>query len=46
MDITLPAENGGRVSYKLVGDPVEPRIGAAFPRIAYARRMSSPILSP
>ena len=26
MDITLPAENGGRVSYKLVGDPVEPRI--------------------
>jgi len=36
MDITLPAENGGRVSYKLVGNPVEPRIGAAFPRIAYA----------
>ncbi|MBA1140778.1 dihydrodipicolinate synthase family protein [Mesorhizobium neociceri] len=36
MDITLPAENGGRVSYKLVGHPVEPRIGAVFPRIAYA----------
>jgi hypothetical protein len=36
MDITLPAENGGRVSYKLVGGPVEPRIGAVFPRIAYA----------
>jgi len=25
MDIVLPAENGGRVSYKLVGDPVEGR---------------------
>ena len=36
MDIVLPAHSGGRASYKLVGSPAEPRIGAAFPRIAYA----------
>ncbi|TIQ38607.1 MAG: dihydrodipicolinate synthase family protein [Mesorhizobium sp.] len=36
MDIILPAENGDRVSYRLVGQPVEPVIGADFPRIAYA----------
>ncbi|ESW93365.1 MULTISPECIES: dihydrodipicolinate synthase family protein [unclassified Mesorhizobium] len=36
MDITLPTQNGGRVSYKLAGSPVEPVIGAVFPRIAYA----------
>ncbi|MDX8447091.1 dihydrodipicolinate synthase family protein [Mesorhizobium captivum] len=36
MDIILPAESGDRVGYRLVGQPVEPVIGAAFPRIAYA----------
>ncbi len=36
MDIVLPTESGGRASYRLVGHPVEARIGAAFPRIAYA----------
>ncbi|MDG4881790.1 dihydrodipicolinate synthase family protein [Mesorhizobium sp. WSM4884] len=36
MNIILPAENGDRVSYRLVGQPVEPVIGADFPRIAYA----------
>ncbi|UCI09140.1 dihydrodipicolinate synthase family protein [Mesorhizobium sp. B1-1-8] len=36
MDITLPAQDGGRASYRLVGEPVEPRIGARFSRIAYA----------
>lgn len=36
MDITLPAENGDRASYRLVGRPVEPIIGADFPRVAYA----------
>jgi hypothetical protein len=36
MDIILPVENGGRVSYRLVGVPVEPSIGASFSRIAYA----------
>ena len=36
MDIVLPAQNGGRAIYKLIGTPVEPRIGATFPRIAYA----------
>ena len=36
MDIILPAENGGRARYRLVGAPVEPSIGASFSRIAYA----------
>lgn len=36
MDIILPAENGGRANYRLVGEPAVPRIGAHFPRIAYA----------
>ena len=36
MDIILPAENGDRVSYRLVGQPVEPSQGAQFSRIAYA----------
>ncbi|MDX8501639.1 dihydrodipicolinate synthase family protein [Mesorhizobium sp. VK4C] len=36
MDIILPAESGDCVGYRLVGQPVEPVIGAAFPRIAYA----------
>ncbi|MBZ9842435.1 dihydrodipicolinate synthase family protein [Mesorhizobium sp. CA5] len=36
MDITLPAANGDRVSYRLVGKPVEPIEGARFSRIAYA----------
>ncbi len=36
MDIVLPAESARRASYRLVGHPVEPIIGAAFPRIAYA----------
>ncbi|ESY13466.1 dihydrodipicolinate synthase family protein [Mesorhizobium sp. M0615] len=36
MDITLPTQNGGRVSYKLAGSPVEAAIGAVFSRIAYA----------
>lgn len=36
MVITLPSENGSRASYRLVGQPAEPRIGAQFSRIAYA----------
>ncbi|TKB20595.1 MAG: dihydrodipicolinate synthase family protein [Mesorhizobium sp.] len=36
MDIILPAENGDRASYRLVGQPAEPIPGAEFPRIAYA----------
>ena len=32
MDITLPTENGDRVSYRLVGEPVEPRKGAGGPQ--------------
>ena len=36
MDIILPAESGGRASYRLVGMPVEPSTGTAFSRIAYA----------
>jgi len=36
MDITLPAGDGGRVGYRLVGRPVEPVVGAHFPRLAYA----------
>ncbi len=36
MDIVLPTESGGRASYRLMGHPVEARIGTAFPRIAYA----------
>jgi hypothetical protein len=36
MDITLPAGDGGRVGYRLVGEPVMPVIGAHFPRLAYA----------
>ncbi|TGS19062.1 dihydrodipicolinate synthase family protein [Mesorhizobium sp. M2E.F.Ca.ET.209.01.1.1] len=36
MDIILPAENGDRVSYRLVGKPVAPSEGARFSRIAYA----------
>ncbi|MBW8907587.1 MAG: dihydrodipicolinate synthase family protein [Mesorhizobium sp.] len=36
MDVILPAENGGRAGYRLVGAPVEPSIGASFSRIAYA----------
>ncbi|WP_192255429.1 dihydrodipicolinate synthase family protein [Mesorhizobium silamurunense] len=36
MDIILPAENGDRVAYRLVGQPAEPIIGADFPRVAYA----------
>lgn len=36
MDIILPAENGERVGYRLVGQPTEAIIGADFPRVAYA----------
>ena len=36
MDITLPAGDGGRVGYRLVGQPVAPVVGAHFPRLAYA----------
>ncbi|SFO14495.1 Protein of unknown function [Mesorhizobium sp. NFR06] len=36
MDIILPAENGDRVRYRLVGRPVEPSKQAHFSRIAYA----------
>ncbi|MEZ2332673.1 dihydrodipicolinate synthase family protein [Mesorhizobium sp. RCC_202] len=36
MDVILPAENGGRAGYRLVGVPVEPSVGASFSRIAYA----------
>ena len=36
MDIALPAQDGGRSVYQLVGKPAEPIAGARFPRIAYA----------
>lgn len=36
MDISLPGEGGGSTRYTLVGEPVQPDIGARFPRIAYA----------
>jgi len=36
MDMILPAANGGRASYRLVGTPVAPSADAAFSRIAYA----------
>ncbi|TPM36876.1 dihydrodipicolinate synthase family protein [Mesorhizobium sp. B2-3-4] len=36
MDIALPGESGPSRRYTLVGKPVQPDIGARFPRIAYA----------
>ncbi|RWM12008.1 MAG: dihydrodipicolinate synthase family protein [Mesorhizobium sp.] len=36
MDIILPAENGARASYRLVGQPAKATVGADFPRVAYA----------
>ncbi|WP_027037606.1 dihydrodipicolinate synthase family protein [Mesorhizobium ciceri] len=36
MDISLPGEGGGSTRYALVGEPVQPDIGARFSRIAYA----------
>ncbi|MCF6124080.1 dihydrodipicolinate synthase family protein [Mesorhizobium sp. M7A.F.Ca.CA.001.07.2.1] len=36
MDISLPGEGGGSTRYTLVGEPVQPDIGARFSRIAYA----------
>lgn len=36
MDIALPGEGGGSTRYTLVGEPVQPDIGARFSRIAYA----------
>ncbi|UVK40651.1 dihydrodipicolinate synthase family protein [Mesorhizobium sp. AR10] len=36
MDISLPGEGGARARYHLVGQPVQPAIGAPFSRIAYA----------
>ncbi|MEI9419851.1 dihydrodipicolinate synthase family protein [Mesorhizobium sp. Cs1299R1N1] len=36
MDIALPGESGRSTRYALVGQPVQPVIGARFPRIAYA----------
>ncbi|TPK95804.1 dihydrodipicolinate synthase family protein [Mesorhizobium sp. B2-4-12] len=37
MDIALPGESGGRSTrYALVGQPVQPVMGARFPRVAYA----------
>ncbi|RUX31562.1 dihydrodipicolinate synthase family protein [Mesorhizobium sp. M7A.F.Ca.US.011.01.1.1] len=36
MDISLPAEGGGSTRYTLVGEPVQPMVGARFSRIAYA----------
>ncbi|MBZ9795004.1 dihydrodipicolinate synthase family protein [Mesorhizobium sp. ES1-4] len=36
MEIALPGEGGRRTRYALVGQPVQPVIGARFPRIAYA----------
>ncbi|MBZ9740049.1 MULTISPECIES: dihydrodipicolinate synthase family protein [unclassified Mesorhizobium] len=36
MDIALPGEGGRSSRYALVGQPVQPDIGARFPRIAYA----------
>ncbi|RVD14526.1 MAG: dihydrodipicolinate synthase family protein [Mesorhizobium sp.] len=36
MDISLSGEGGGSTRYTLVGEPVQPDIGARFSRIAYA----------
>ncbi|AMY02245.1 dihydrodipicolinate synthase family protein [Mesorhizobium ciceri] len=36
MDISLPGEGVGSTRYTLVGEPVQPDIGARFSRIAYA----------
>lgn len=36
MDISLPGEDGRSARYALVGQPVQPVIGARFSRIAYA----------
>ncbi|TPL92367.1 dihydrodipicolinate synthase family protein [Mesorhizobium sp. B2-3-12] len=36
MDIALPGEGGRSRRYALVGQPVQPDIGARFPRIAFA----------
>ncbi|RUX00635.1 DUF993 family protein, partial [Mesorhizobium sp. M8A.F.Ca.ET.023.01.1.1] len=36
MDIALPGAGGRSTRYALVGQPVQPVIGARFPRIAYA----------
>ncbi|RUZ79183.1 dihydrodipicolinate synthase family protein [Mesorhizobium sp. M7A.F.Ca.US.006.01.1.1] len=36
MNISLPGEGGGSTRYTLVGEPVQPMVGARFPRIAYA----------
>lgn len=36
MHITLPGRSGGRETYRLAGTPAQARIGASFPRIAYA----------
>ncbi|TGV14587.1 dihydrodipicolinate synthase family protein [Mesorhizobium sp. M8A.F.Ca.ET.173.01.1.1] len=36
MDIALPGAGGRSTGYVLVGQPVQPVIGARFPRIAYA----------
>ncbi|RUU51704.1 DUF993 family protein, partial [Mesorhizobium sp. M7A.T.Ca.TU.009.01.1.1] len=36
MDIALPGEGGGSTRYTLVGEPVQPVVGAQFSRIAYA----------
>ncbi|TJV26359.1 MAG: dihydrodipicolinate synthase family protein [Mesorhizobium sp.] len=36
MDISLPGEGGGSTRYTLVGEPVQPGVGARFSRIAYA----------
>ncbi|RUU86822.1 dihydrodipicolinate synthase family protein [Mesorhizobium sp. M7A.F.Ca.MR.176.00.0.0] len=36
MDISMPGEGGGSTRYTLVGEPVQPDIGARFSRIAYA----------
>ena len=36
MDIALPGEDGRSTRYALVGQPVQPVIGARFSRIAYA----------
>ncbi|MES0198697.1 dihydrodipicolinate synthase family protein [Mesorhizobium sp. M0011] len=36
MDISLPGEGGGSTRYTLIGEPVQPMVGARFSRIAYA----------
>ena len=36
MDISLPGEDGHSSRYRLVGQPVQPAVGARFSRIAYA----------